>query len=478
MEKNNQLFNFTLEESTKALKSGQCKPSDFYQALKKRAESVDPKIHAYINSAGPSAVPSINGGVLSGIPISLKDNISTVGWETTCASKILKGYIPPYDATVVRKLKEAGAYIFAKCNMDEFAFGSSTETSAYGPTLNPWNPEYVPGGSSGGSAASVAANEAICAFGSDTGGSIRQPAALCGIVGLKPTYGRVSRYGLVAFGSSLDQIGPFTKTVKDSALLMNVIAGHDPLDSTSAPEPVPDYTADLEKSIKGMKIGWPKEYFIDGIDPQVRKALEKAADTFKSLGATIKEISLPHTPYAVAVYYVVATAEASSNLARFDGVRFGLRAKADTLKDLYFETRDLGFGREAKRRILMGTFVLSSGYYDAYYLRAQKVRTLIKEDFVRAFKEVDLIMTPTAPTPAFKIGEKMDDPIQMYLSDIFTISMNLSGVPCMSLPGGFDNKGLPIGFQLVGNFFDESKIFRAGHQFEKATPFHTMKPKI
>lgn len=362
--------------------------------------------------------------------------------------------------------------------MDEFAFGSSTETSAKGPTFNPWNTAYVPGGSSGGSAACVAADEAICALGSDTGGSIRQPASLCSVVGLKPTYGRVSRYGLVAFGSSLDQIGPITKTVKDNAMLLGVIAGHDPRDSTSASAPVPDYVKELERPIKGMKIGWPKEYFIDGIEPSVRHALQEAAEVFKSLGASIQEISLPHTSYAIAVYYVVATAEASSNLAMFDGVRFGIRAKAETLRDVYLETRDLGFGREAKRRILMGTFVLSSGYYDAYYRRAQKVRTLIKDDFVQAFKQVDLIMTPTSPTTAFKLGEKMEDPIQMYLSDIFTISMNLAGAPVISIPCGFDPKGLPIGFQLVGNYFDEPKIFRAAHYFEQATPFHKMKPKI
>lgn len=472
------LHTLTIEESLEGFRSGKFTPVDQCKALRERAQKIDPKVRAYLGFCDPDGVPERSAGPLAGIAVSLKDNICTNGWETTCASKILRGHVPPYDATVVRKLKEAGAYIFAKCNMDEFAFGSSCETSAAGPTRNPWNTEYVPGGSSGGSAACVAADEAICALGSDTGGSIRQPASLCGVVGIKPTYGRVSRYGLVAFGSSLDQIGPITKTVKDAARLLGVIAGHDPLDSTSAWEPVPDYAGALDGSIKGLKIGLPKEYFIDGIEPHVRQAVEKTTDTFKELGASVSEVSLPHSEHALAVYYVVATAEASSNLARFDGVRYGFRAKAGALKDLYFKTRDAGFGAEAKRRILLGTFVLSSGYYDAYYHRAQQVRTLVKKDFEDVFKIVDLILTPTSPTTAFKLGAKIEDPLTMYLSDIFTIPMNLAGLPVISVPCGFDDKGLPIGFQLVGKYFDEPTIFKAAHAFEQVTEHYKKRPAL
>jgi aspartyl-tRNA(Asn)/glutamyl-tRNA(Gln) amidotransferase subunit A len=368
--------------------------------------------------------------------------------------------------------------VLGKTNMDEFAMGSSTENSGYKVTRNPWDLTRIPGGSSGGSAAAVAADECIAAIGSDTGGSIRQPASFCGVVGMKPTYGRVSRYGLVAFASSLDQIGPITKNVKDAALMMSVLSGHDPLDSTSAPLPVPDFTSVLGKEIRGLRIGIPGEYLTEGIDIEVRAAVEKAIVTLESLGAVPKEISLPHTGYAVAAYYLIATSEASSNLARYDGVRYGLRVEGSDLIDMYLKTRSEGFGPEVKRRILLGTYALSSGYYDAYYKKAQQARTLIKRDFDSAFRDVDLIVTPTAPTPAFKIGEKTDDPLQMYLSDIFTISANLAGVPALSLPCGFTSSGLPIGLQLVGRHFDEETLLKAGYAYEQATDWHRRKPSL
>jgi aspartyl-tRNA(Asn)/glutamyl-tRNA(Gln) amidotransferase subunit A len=464
------------------------------EALFLRATSIDAKIGAYLDlqkervSEAFASLPS--GTRFYGLPVSLKDNMCTRGWETTCASNILTGFIPPYNATVVEKLHAAGAYIFAKCDMDEFAFGSSCETSAYnrrvakqkklknGPCVNPWDTERVPGGSSGGSAACVAADEAICSLGSDTGGSIRQPAALCGVVGLKPTYGRVSRYGLIAFGSSLDQIGPITKTVEDSALLLGIIAGYDPKDSTSANVPVPEYTASLGKDIKGLRIGIPKEYFIDGIDPEIRKVIDEAKKIYTDLGATLVDVTLPHTQYAVSVYYIIATAEASSNLARFDGVEYGYRYDEGTLHDMYFETRNRGFGAEAKRRILLGTFVLSSGYYDAYYKKAQKVRTLMVNDFDQAFKACDVILTPTSPTAAFKIGEKSNDPISMYLSDIFTIPANIAGIPGMAVPAGFTPGGLPVGMQLLAPAFKEEILFQFAHAFEQKTNVYKQRPKL
>ncbi|MBI3316811.1 MAG: Asp-tRNA(Asn)/Glu-tRNA(Gln) amidotransferase subunit GatA [Candidatus Omnitrophica bacterium] len=451
-----------------------------FDALISRAESLNPRLNAFLrfNKSDSPPHPSPVTGPLAGVPISIKDNICIRGLETTCASKILAGHVPPYDATVIEKLKTAGATLFSQCNMDEFAFGSSNESSAFGPVKNPWDIERVPGGSSGGSAAAVAADMTYAALGSDTGGSIRQPAAFCGIVGLKPTYGRISRYGLIAFGSSFDQIGPLTKTVEDCAILMNILAGHDSRDSTSAPNPVPDYTKALTQQIKGLKIGLPKEYFVEGMDKEVEKSVRDAAEIFKKLGAEIKPVSLPHTEYSVAVYYIVAVAEASSNLGRFDGVEFGFRVPAKDLKEMYFETRSQGFGAEAKRRILLGTFVLSAGYYEAYYLKGQKVRTLIREDFTQAFKEVDLILSPTAPTPPFKIGEKSSDPLAMYLSDIFTIPVNLAGIPAMSLPCGFTKSGLPIGMQLMAKPFDEETIFRAGHAFEQETGYYKQKPKL
>jgi len=401
--------------------------------------------------------------------------------NTECCSQILQGFKPPYDATVIRKLKQAGACVFgAKTNMDEFAFGSSTENSCFGPTSNPWNLECVPGGSSGGSAAVVASDQAVWALGSDTGGSIRQPASFCGVVGMKPTYGRVSRYGLIAFASSLDQIGPITKDTRDCAILMNAISGHDPLDSTSVDIEAPDFTESLTGDIKGLKIGIPKEYFVEGLDKEVKAVIEEAMEKLKILGAKCSPVSLPHTEYAVPVYYIIATAEASSNLARFDGVQYGLRNKdlKQGLIDMYKRTRQEGFGQEAKRRIILGTFVLSHGYYDAYYLRALKVRTLIKQDFDRAFRDVDCLITPTSPTPAFRIGEKTKDPLKMYLSDIFTISANLSGIPAISVPAGFTRRGLPVGLQILSEPFTEGALLRVAHAFEQNTPWHKEKPKL
>ncbi len=449
-------------------------------ALKDRIQLFNPKINAFLRTDQSRLLEPVGETMsdLAGVPVAVKDNICVRGWETACASNILKGYIPPYDATVIQKLSDAGAAIMGQCNMDEFAFGSSSETSAYGPVRNPWDLERVPGGSSGGSAAAVAADMALAALGSDTGGSIRQPAAMCGVVGLKPTYGRVSRYGLIAFGSSFDQIGPITKTVEDAALLLRVMAGHDPKDSTSANEAVPDYMQPLKRDIRGLKIGLPKEYFVEGMDPEVEKSVRDAAGVFKKLGAEIKEVSLPHTEYAVAVYYIVAVAEASSNLGRFDGVEYGLRSPAKDLREMYQETRDAGFGEEAKRRILLGTFVLSSGYYDAYYLKGQKVRSLVRKDFDDVFRSVDLIMCPTSPTPAFKIGEKIEDPLAMYLSDIYTIPANLAGVPAISIPCGFTKANLPVGLQLMARPFGEETIFQAAYAFEQEVEVYKKKPHL
>ncbi|MCB9799307.1 MAG: Asp-tRNA(Asn)/Glu-tRNA(Gln) amidotransferase subunit GatA [Candidatus Omnitrophica bacterium] len=462
------LYKLTLTEAVRF--AGENSAAPLLDALRDRVAAVNPKINAILRfdpkrviQADPRETVSTG---LNGVPVAIKDNICIDGVETTCASKILKGHIPPYHAAVIQKILASGGTLFGQCNMDEFAFGSSSETSAYGLVRNPWNTECVPGGSSGGSAAAVASDMAFAALGSDTGGSIRQPAAFCGVVGLKPTYGRVSRYGLIAFGSSFDQIGPLTKNVEDAALLMNVIAGHDPMDSTSVNVPVPDYVKGLKRDVKGLRIGLPEEFFIEGLDGEIEKSVRQAAETLKRLGAEIKTIQLPHTPQSVAVYYIVAVAEASSNLGRFDGVRYGFRADTRDLKDMYLQTREQGFGAEAKRRILLGTFVLSSGYYDAYYLKGQKVRTLIRHDFAKAFEEVDLILSPTAPTAAFKIGEKTD-PLSMYLSDIFTIPANLAGVPAISLPCGVTSEGLPIGLQLMGRHFEEETLLRAAYTFEK-----------
>lgn len=405
-------------------------------------------------------------GKLLGIPLGIKDIFCTKGIETTCASRILKGFVPPYDATVIKRFKEEGFVHLGRLNMDEFAMGSSTENSSFQITKNPWDMECIPGGSSGGSASATAAGLCAASIGTDTGGSIRQPASLCGAVGMKPTYGRVSRYGLIAFASSLDQIGPITRNVTDCAVLMNVIAGYDAMDSTSIPMPVPDYLDYLGKDIKGMRIGIPREYNIEGIDPDVKKAVEDAISFYVKNGASTVEISLPHTRYAVAIYYIICTAEASSNLARYDGVKYGLRADGKDIIDMYKKTRLKGFGKEVKRRIILGTYVLSSGYYDAYYRKAGQARTLIRRDFEEAFKECDVIMTPVSPTTAFKIGEKTDDPLTMYLSDIFTIPVNLAGLPGLSLPCGFDGKGLPIGLQIIGQPLDEARMLQAAYIFE------------
>ncbi len=471
---------YTAHELLDFLKQGKVSAQEIFSSLSSAIKQQDKTIHAYVRTAETADILS---DARIPIPISVKDNINIDGWETTCSSHILKNYVAPYDATVVRKLKAAGAPILGHTNMDEFAFGSSTETSCYGPTRNPWDISCVPGGSSGGSAAAVASDEAIWALGSDTGGSIRQPAAFCGVVGLKPTYGRVSRYGLIAFASSLDQIGPLTKDVTDSALLLNIISGHDPLDSTSADIAVPDYTAALVNDCKELTIGIPKEYFIEGISSDVKTAVAQAMNVLKAKGARFIDVSLPHTEYAVSTYYIIAPAEASSNLARFDGVRFGLRVqpakpRKAAIVDMYEETRNQGFGREAKRRVMLGTYALSSGYYDAYYLRGQKVRTLIRQDFDRVFENCDAILTPTTPTSAFKIGEKLNDPVSMYLSDIFTISANLSGIPAISIPCGISQNGLPIGLQLSAKPFAEEILFRIAYTYEQNTGWHKKRPSL
>jgi aspartyl-tRNA(Asn)/glutamyl-tRNA(Gln) amidotransferase subunit A len=449
-------------------------------ALRARIETVDREVDAYLSldfEAATNEAERANVDLpLGGVPIAVKDIISIAGQPCTCASKILRGYRAPYDATVIRKLRAAGAIPFGKTNLDEFAMGSSTENSGIKLTRNPWELSRVPGGSSGGSAAAVAADTAFGALGTDTGGSIRQPAALTGIVGFKPTYGRVSRFGLVAFASSLDQIGPLTKTVRDAALLMNAIAGHDPQDSTCLDEPVSDCTAALGHDLRGIRLGLPKEYMVEGTDPQVKAAIDAAVKHLNALGAEIIDISLPHTEYATAVYYILATAEASANLARFDGVRYGYRTENPRdLLDHYGRTREEGFGSEVKRRIILGTYVLSSGYYDAYYLRAQKVRELIRRDFSRAFEKVDALISPTSPVPAFKFGERTADPLQMYLADIFTCPANLAGICGISVPCGFaeiDGKRLPIGLQLLGKALDETRILQIAYAFEQTTEWH------
>ncbi|MBN2653876.1 MAG: Asp-tRNA(Asn)/Glu-tRNA(Gln) amidotransferase subunit GatA [Nitrospirae bacterium] len=482
------LNELTIHELRKLLDNREISPSDILSDVYNRADVVEESIKAYISIPKDNAakmaqdaaaiIASGRPNLLTGIPIAVKDNMCTKGIRTTCGSKMLANFIPTYESTATSKMLRQGYVMTGKLNMDEFAMGSSTENSAFHTTKNPWNIECVPGGSSGGSAAAVAADECIAALGSDTGGSIRQPASLCGVVGMKPTYGLVSRYGLVAFASSLDQIGPLTKDVTDSAILLNAIAGHDPLDSTSAPVHVPDFTESLGKDIKGMKIGIPGEYFIDGMDKEVEASVKEAISKLESLGAVPVEVSLPHTGFAVATYYLLATSEASSNLARYDGVRYGFRAQGKDLIDMYMNTRAQGFGPEVKRRIMLGTYALSAGYYDAYYKKAQQVRTLIKQDFDKAFQSVDIIVTPTAPTPAFRVGEKSTDPLQMYLSDIFTISVNLAGVPAISLPCGFSSSGLPIGLQIIGKHFDESSIFSAAYAFEQSTEWHKRRPQI
>ncbi len=460
------------------------------EAFYRRIEEVEGKVQAFLRLTEDEAMRQaeevdrkvLRGetiGDLAGIPIGLKDILCTKGIRTTCGSKILENYIPFYDATVIRKLKEREAVFLGKLNMDEFAMGSSTENSGFHITRNPWDLQRIPGGSSGGSAAAVAADECVAALGTDTGGSIRQPASCCGVVGLKPTYGRVSRYGLIAFASSLDQIGPITKDVEDCAILLGGISGYDPMDSTSVDVEVPDYKRYLINDVKGLRIGIPEEYFLEGMDPEVERTTREAIDLLKRLGAEIKTISLPHTPYAVAVYYIICTAEASSNLARYDGVKYGFRAQRyEHLLEMYGRTRAEGFGSEVKRRIILGTYVLSAGYYDAYYRKASQVRTLMRYDFEKAFSEVDVIVTPTAPTPAFRIGEKVADPLQMYLSDILTIPVNLAGLPAISIPCGFNREGLPIGLQIIGRHFDEGMLLRVAYTFEQNTEFHLKKPNL
>ena len=470
------------------LRRREVSPGEVLNALRERIEAIDGDIGAYLSFDTAAAMKEAEHAnvdlPLGGIPIAIKDIINVMGQPCTCASKILNGYRSPYDASVIRKLRAAGAIPFGKTNLDEFAMGSSTENSALKSTRNPWDLSRVPGGSSGGSAAAVAADEAFGALGSDTGGSIRQPAAMCGVVGFKPTYGRVSRFGLVAFASSLDQIGPITKSVRDAALIMNAIASHDPQDSTSLNEPVPDYVAYLEheNNLRGVRLGVPKEYMIEGIDPSVRAAIDAAVNQLNSLGAEVVEVSLPSTEYAVAVYYIIATAEASANLARFDGVRYGYRAQnpKDVL-DLYGRTREEGFGPEVKRRIILGTYVLSSGYYDAYYLRAQKVRELIRRDFSAVFEEVDALISPTSPVVAFKMGERVADPLQMYLADVFTIAANLAGICGISVPCGFaeaNGHRLPIGLQLLGKPLGEERVLQVAHAYEQSTEWHNARPPI
>jgi aspartyl-tRNA(Asn)/glutamyl-tRNA(Gln) amidotransferase subunit A len=483
-----ELYRLTISEARGLLEKREISVMDLVNSIYQRIDAVENRVRAYVTVTKAHALDMAQEAQkilkqatvapLLGMPLAIKDNMCTQGIPTMCSSKILFDFVPPYESTVTSKLKGQGYVLIGKTNLDEFAMGSSTENSGFHTTKNPWDLERIPGGSSGGSAAAVAADECIAALGSDTGGSIRQPAALCGVVGLKPTYGRVSRYGLVAFASSLDQIGTLTKNVKDSALLINIISGRDFLDSTSAPLPVPDFTAVLGKEVKGIKVGIPKEYFIDGMDKEVEKSVREAIRKLESLGAIPVEISLPHTEYAIATYYILATSEASSNLARYDGVKYGLRVESKDLMEMYMNTRSQGFGAEVKRRIMLGTYALSSGYYEAYYKKAQQVRTLIKKDFEDVFKHVDIIVTPTSPTAAFKLNEKTSDPLQMYLSDIFTISVNLAGVPAISIPCGFTSNNLPIGLQLIGKHFDEESIFKIAYAYEQATEWHRRKPAL
>jgi aspartyl-tRNA(Asn)/glutamyl-tRNA(Gln) amidotransferase subunit A len=481
-------YRLTIHEAHDKLARRELTSLELTEAIFARIEQLNPALHAFLHVARETALEQARVAdarrargedtPLLGVPLAIKDVICVRGMPATAGSKILQGFVPPYDATAVARLRELGAVFLGKTNTDEFAMGSSTENSAYGVTHNPWDMERVPGGSSGGSAAAVAADLCLGAFGTDTGGSIRQPASLCSVVGIKPSYGRVSRYGLIAFASSLDQMGPFAKDVRDAAILLRAIAGHDPLDSTTMPIEVPDYAAHLRPDLAGMRVGVPREYFIDGMQPEVEQAIHQAIDVMKSLGAEVREVSLPHTDYGLPVYYLIAPAEASANLARFDGVRYGLRVDGGDMFSTYKATRGQGFGAEVKRRIMIGTYALSTGYYDAYYLKAQKVRTLIKGDYDRAFQEVDVIACPTSPTTAFKIGEKVNDPLQMYLSDVFTLNQNLAGICGLSLPCGFDGQGLPIGLQLNGPAFGEEKIIQAAYAYEQATEWHHRKPAI
>jgi aspartyl-tRNA(Asn)/glutamyl-tRNA(Gln) amidotransferase subunit A len=484
-----ELYDLTIHELHEKLKKKEVSSVEATTACLDRIAATDERVNAFITvtrdealAAAAAADQRIAAGdmdILTGIPLALKDIFLTRGIRTTSGSRILENFVAPYDATSWLKLKERGAVLLGKLNQDEFAMGSSCEGSAFGPTRNPWDLERIPGGSSGGSAAAIAARQATATLGTDTGGSIRQPASHCGCVGLKPTYGRVSRYGVIAYASSLDQVGPVTRDVRDAAIMLGAVAGHDPLDSTSVDRTVPDYTSSLVPDVRGLRIGLPKEYYIEGLDPDVKAAMETAIETYRGLGAQFVDIRLPHTDYAVATYYLIATAEASSNLARYDGVRFGHRtSEPGSLTETYSRSRAEGFGDEVKRRIMLGTYALSSGYYDAYYIKAQKVRTLIMQDFLTAFEQVDVILTPVAPTPAFKIGEKTSDPLQMYLSDIFTIPVNLAGTCGISVPAGMSQEGLPIGLQLIGRPFGEEAIIRAAYAFEQATTWHTRKAQL
>ncbi len=481
-----ELTALSIADLQRLLRRKEISPLESLEALIQRIGEVDEKVGAYLylheKAAREEAERADVSLPLGGVPIAVKDMINVSGQPCTCGSKVLGNYQSPYDATVIQKIRSAGAIPFGKTNLDEFAMGSSTEHSAFKPTRNPWDLSRVPGGSSGGSAAAVAANEAFGALGTDTGGSVRQPAAFCGVVGLKPSYGRVSRFGVTAFASSLDQVGPLTKSVRDSAILMNVLAGHDPQDSTSSREPVTDYLSKLEQPINGMRVGLPREYMSEGIDAGIKAAMEAATRQLQSLGADLVELSLPHTEQAVAVYYILATAEASANLARFDGVRYGHRSeKAHGILEQYAKTRAEGFGSEVKRRIILGTYVLSGGYYEAYYDRAQKVRQLIRRDFVKAFEDVDVLMSPTTPTTAFRFGERAQNPLQMYLADIFTIAANLAGICGISIPCGFDSSSgakLPVGLQFLGRPFDEGRILQIAHAFEQSTEWHRMRPLL
>jgi len=484
------LYRLTLHELRDLIQSGEVSPVQAVESYLDRIDAVEGHVQAFNRLTGQAALQLAEQQrqtqarkaalpPLAGIPLAVKDVICTRGVATTCSSRVLEGFVPPYNATVIARLNAAGAVVLGKTNMDEFAMGSSTENSAFKATRNPWNLACVPGGSSGGSAAAVAADMCAGALGTDTGGSIRQPGGFCGIAALKPTYGRVSRYGLVAFASSLDQIGPLAKDARDVAILLGAIAGHDPMDATSADVPVPDYETALTGDLRGLRIGIPTEYFIDGMDREVEAAVHEAIKTLEGLGAVRVPVRLPHTEYAIATYYLVATAEASSNLGRYDGVKYGYRTpKSEHLIDMYMKTRREGFGPEVKRRIMLGTYALSAGYYDAYYLKALKVRTLIRRDFTQAFEFCDVIVTPTSPTAAFRLGEKVDDPLQMYLADVFTISANLAGVPGISVNCGFTTTGLPIGLQIIGKPFDEGTILKAAHAYEQATPWRTRRPAL
>ena len=484
------LTRLTIAEAQAKLRKREISARELTRACLDRIAAVEPKLNAFITVTEREALEQADRAderlasrkddppPLCGIPLGIKDIYATRGVKTTCASKILENFVPPFDATVIAKLRAEGAVFVGKANMDEFAMGSSTENSAFGPTRNPYDLARVAGGSSGGSAAAVAACECLASLGTDTGGSIREPASFCGVVGIKPTYSRVSRYGVIAYASSLDQVGPFARTVRDAAIMLRSLAGIDPNDSTCSARPVPDYERALTGDVKGLRIGVPKEYFVEGMQPEVEKAVREALANLEKAGARTVDISLPHTPYAIAAYYLVATAEASANLARYDGIRYGLRVPAENNIELYEKSRALGFGAEVKRRIMLGTFALSAGYYDAYYLKGQKVRTLIRRDFERAFEMCDVVMAPVAPTTAFKLGEKTDDPLTMYLSDIFTISVNLAGLPGISIPCGYDGAGLPIGLQIIGAPFSEEMMFRVGDAYERLGAFTPHEVKI